>query len=132
MKVATIEPSKLAKTGQQYLDLLGSQADWIARSADDLKQIRAAGDGPLAKLPEKDFYSFLESLEFKRGGVAHGYYKPLMASLTLTEIFEVFERFGLSREYTVRTLEAKCSGGSCEFEFWSFCASNCAPQTERG
>ena len=69
MKIAAIEQSKLAKTGQEYLDLLASDTDWIARTVDDVRQLRVAGDGAFAKLPEDDFYAFLASLEFKGGGV---------------------------------------------------------------
>lgn len=126
MKIAAIERSSLAKTGPEYLDLIASDADWIARTVDDVRQLRVAGEGAFAKLPEDDFNAFLASLEFKGGGVAHGYYKPLMSSLTLEEIFEVFARFGISPEYTLRIHENKCSGGSCVYEFWSFCASNCS------
>ena len=123
MNIAEIEQAKLAKTDQEYLDLVASDADWIARSVDDVRQLRAAKEGPFAKVPDSDFEAFTASLEFKKGGVAHGYYKPLMSSLTITEIFQVFERFGMSRELTPRTLEFACAGGSCSFSFWSFCAS---------
>jgi hypothetical protein len=49
-----------------------------------------------------------------------------MASLTISEVFEVFESFGMERTLTLETLEAKCEGGSCSFDFWSFCSSNCS------
>ena len=125
MKIEPIDRSRLAKTGQEYLYLLDSDADWIARTADDVKQLRTAGEGAFAKLPERDFNAFLSSLEFKGGGVAHGYYRPLMFSLTLSEIFEVFERSGMSQGYARETQEAKCDGGQCTFDFWSFCSSSC-------
>jgi hypothetical protein len=83
--------------------LLSSKADWIARTADDVRQLRQ--DGPLAKLPEPDFQAFLAGLKFKNGGLAHGYYRPLMSHLALTEIFEVFMRFGMSRECAFHPLQ---------------------------
>jgi hypothetical protein len=50
-----------------------------------------------------------------------------MATLTLTDIFEVFERFGWSRELFLEDLEKKCTApGVCEFDFWSFCSGACA------
>jgi hypothetical protein len=51
----------------------------------------------------------------------------LMAVLTLTDIFEVFEHFGMSRELFLgeRTLEYECTGGGCKFSFWSLCTSLC-------
>jgi hypothetical protein len=114
-------------TGLSVLDLLSSKADWIARTADDVRQLREAGEGPLAKLPEPAFQEFLNSLEFKGGGVAHGYYKPLMFSLTLTEIFEVFERFGLSRECLLTFSDWSCNWGTgaCVEEEGVFCTSAC-------
>ena len=127
MKILAIDQSNLAKSGEEYLALLASEADWIARTADDVRQLRQGDKGPLAKLSEDDFTAFLASLEFKRGGVAHGYYKPLMAALTITEIFQVFDRFGMNRDYTLSTLEAKCEGAECVFDFWSFCTRNCIP-----
>jgi len=131
MRIATPEESKLAKTGQEYLALITSDADWIVRTADDLRQLRDSKVGALGKLTQYEFDTFVSSLLFGGGGVASGSYKPLMSSLTITEIFEVFEYFGMSREYGLRILEAKCvlpegaGHADCEFEFWSFCASNC-------
>jgi hypothetical protein len=119
---------RLARNGEDYLALLDSNADWIVRSKDDLLLLRRSEEGPLYKLSDKDFTAFVESLEFKRGGVAHGNYKPLMA-LTLTEIFQVFEYFGMDKEYVLRTHEYECAGGGCSFSFWSFCSSAChAPE----
>lgn len=126
MKIGAIERPRLAGSGWEYLELLSGGADWIARTADDVRQLRAAKHGPYAKLSDSEFNEFLGRLEFKRGGVASGYYKPLMSSLTLTEIFEVFELFGMSREYFLRTHEYKCEGGGCSFDFWSFCSSACS------
>jgi hypothetical protein len=126
VKIAKIEESKLARTGQQYLDLIASDADWIVRSPDDLRQLRRSDEDPLAKLTDYDFETFESSLLFGGGGVAHGNYKPLMSALTLTDIFQVFARFGMSRDYVAEVQEAKCVGGVCEFSFWNFCAANCS------
>jgi len=108
---------------------LQSQEKSIGRSW----QLRINKIGPLSKLSEYDFEAFVSGLEFKGGGVAHGTYKPLMSTCTISEIFEVFGLFGMHRDYVVRILEAKCvlpppnmSGiDNCEFEFWSFCSSMC-------
>jgi hypothetical protein len=53
MKVNAIDKSKLAKTGQEYRDLLASDADWIVRSADDLLQFRGAGGNAHARVAER-------------------------------------------------------------------------------
>jgi hypothetical protein len=125
MRIATIDRSRLAKNDQEYLELVLSDADWIVRTADDVRQLREMGEGPFAKLSEDDFHAFLDGLQFKAGGVSGGYYKPLMSALTLTEIFEVFERFGMSREYALETHDAKCVGGTvCEFEVFHFCPTS--------
>jgi hypothetical protein len=124
MTLAPTDQPKLAKSGQEYRDLLDSDADWIIRSADDLTQLRESGEDPLAKVPEEDFRAFVDGLKFNRGGVAGGYYKPLMSSLTVTELFKVMERFGMGRGYALETLEARC-GPPCEFDFWHFCSSSC-------
>jgi hypothetical protein len=130
MRVDAGEEVKLARTGQEYLDLLLSDADWIVRSPDDLSQLRDMAGSPLAKLPEDDFRAFVDGLEFKAGGVGGGYYKPLMATLALTEIFEVFERFGMDRSYALETHDSKCIGGTtCEFSFFSFCPSSVCQAT---
>lgn len=123
MKIGPIDKSKLANTDQEYINLLYSDADWIARTADDVRQLRK--DSPFAKLPESDFQEFLNRLEFKNGGLAHGYYKPLMSSLTLTEIFEMFERFGMSPELFVRYRDMACNGDFCEFAEGLFCSIAC-------
>jgi hypothetical protein len=124
MEDAKVDRSQLAKTGQEYLNLLLGDADWIVRTPEDLRQLRAEENGPLAKLAEDDFEAFLGGLEFKAGGVGGGSYERLMSSLSLTEIFEVFERFGMSAEYALETHDAKCVGGSCDFAFFSFCPSS--------
>lgn len=119
---------RLARNGEEYLALLTSDADWIVRSADDMRQARLSSMNPLAKLSESDFAAFVDSLEFKNGGVAHGYYKPLMATLSLSEVFEVFEQFGMDRQYTLQIHEYACASSSCTFSFWSFCSSACHAQ----
>ena len=125
MNTGPIDHSKLAKTDEEYLALVLSDDDSIARTPQDLKQLRDTGEGPLAKLSESDFREFVDGLEFKAGGVGGGSYKPLMRNLALTEVFEVFERFGMSRGYALETHDSKCIGGTnCEFEFFSFCPSS--------
>ncbi|HEY2521904.1 MAG TPA: hypothetical protein VGJ19_17485 [Streptosporangiaceae bacterium] len=130
MRIAPIDSSKLADTNQEFRTLMASDADWIVRSADDLRQLREAGDNPFAKLPDNDFNEFLSSLKFNGGGVSTGHYRPLMASLTLTDIDEVFARFGMSRQLSKETLEAECVNGVCEFSFWSFCSHTCGSDLE--
>jgi hypothetical protein len=125
MRANAIDKSKLAKTDQEFRDLVASDADWIVRSADDLLQFRTAGNNAHAKVAERDYQAFADSLEFRDGGVVTGSYKPLMASLTISEIFDVFESFGMDRGLALETQEAKCVNGSCEFDFWSFCSSLC-------
>lgn len=120
-----VDQSRLARNGQEYLDLVLSDADWIVRAPDDLMQLRETNSGPLAKMPEHDFRVFVDGLKFNAGGVGGGSYRALMFSLTISEIFEVFERFGMSPEYTRDTLEEKCEGGSCKRSFWNFCSSTC-------
>jgi hypothetical protein len=126
MRANAIDKSKLAKNSEEFRDLIASDADWIVRSADDMLQFRAAGDNAHASVPERDFQAFVDSLEFRNGGVSTGSYKPLMASLTISEVFEVLESMGMERTFGLETLEAKCEGGSCVFEFWSFCSHNCS------
>nr|WP_295468778.1 hypothetical protein [Mesorhizobium sp.] len=126
MLAYAIDKSRLATDGKEYLKLLASNADWIIRDKASLMVNRKAVPG-LAKLPDADFRAFADSLEFKGGGLAHGNYRPLMMNLTLTELFEVFEAFGMGRDYFLRIHEYDCAGGGCSFSFWSFCASNCHP-----
>jgi hypothetical protein len=47
-----------------------------------------------------------------------------MSSLALTEVYDVFERFGMSRGYALETHDVKCHSGSCDFDFFSFCPSS--------
>jgi hypothetical protein len=126
MRANAIDKSKLAKTGQEFRDLAASDADWIVRSAEDLMQFRAAGDNAHSRVAERDYQAFVDGLEFRNGGVVTGSYRPLMASLTISEIFDVFESFGMDRGLALETQEAKCVGSTCEFSFWSFCSSLCS------
>jgi hypothetical protein len=125
VRIEAIDRAKLAKTDQEYLELILSDADWIVRTPDDLRALRDTGQDPLSKLPDNDFREFVDGLTFKAGGVGGGSYKPLMYSLALTEIYEVFERFGMSRQYALETHDSECIGGvRCEFSFFSFCPTS--------
>ncbi|MFD8707040.1 hypothetical protein ACFV1W_31355 [Kitasatospora sp. NPDC059648] len=133
MKIEKIDNSRLATTGKELRDIAASDADWIVRSADDLRQLRAAGGNALAKLPVTDFEAFLGTLKFANGGVAGGCYKPLMSTLMLSEIFEVFAHFGISAGLLAHQTdssdscqECTCDDAfECSFDFWSFCSSLC-------
>lgn len=124
MNVQPIDKSRLAKNGYDYLQLVKGDADWIVRTAQDLRDLRSLQDGPLAKLPDIDFEAFVSGLEFKLGGVGGGTYKPLMAHLSLSEIYQVFARFGMSEEYARETHDAKCVSNQCETTIFSFCPSS--------
>lgn len=99
------------------------------QSADDVRQLRAAGDTVISRLPEPDYRAFLSSLKFKGGGVAGGCYKPLMYTLTLTEIFEVFSHLGMGMELFLSSDSGsclECACPDCHFSFWDFCTSLCS------
>lgn len=123
MNIGQINPANLAKTHEEYASLLASDADWMVRSVEDVKQLRRAGQGAFAIVPERDFDAFISGLAFNQGGgLAGAHYRPLMHSLTLSEIFEVFAHFGISQELLGRTLEYRpAGGGDCEFSFWDIC-----------
>ena len=124
MQITPVDKSRLAKTAQELRALASSDADWFARTAGDVTQLREAGNNPFAKLPETDFRAFLSTLTFENGGLAGGCYKPLMYTLTLSEIFEVFARFGLSMEMFTRDDTGgclECKPSDCSFSFWDLC-----------
>jgi hypothetical protein len=129
MNISTIDKSKLARTDQELVELAASDADWLARTSDDVRQLRGHVGNVFARLPEPDFRAFLSSLKFKNGGVAGGCYKPLMNTLTLSEIFEVFGHFGMSMQlFTDEATDScmECACPDCHFSFWDFCSSLCA------
>jgi hypothetical protein len=135
MRLAKVEQSKLARTDQELIELAASDADWFLRSSEDLDQLRAAPDNPISKLSPEDYQAFSEKLIFRNGGVAGGYYKPLMNSLNLPEIVQVFALMGMSMELftsdeTTSCQECACGGGGCTFDFWSFCSSLCGTTAE--
>ena len=131
MQIGSIDKSNLATTDDEFKELVESDADWFARSADDVRELREAQYGPFGKLPEDDFREFVDSLEFNGGGVATGSYKPLMGSLTLTELFEVFECFGMSQELFSSGSDKTCvdretEDAHCERSPFDFCIA-CFP-----
>lgn len=119
MNVAAIDKAKLAKDIPEYHQLLSTTADWIARSADDVRQLR--NTPPFSKVSDKDFEAFVTGLVFGRGGIVGATYKPLMNDLSISEIYDVFARFGISVDLATRSLEYKASGSGCSFDFWSIC-----------
>jgi hypothetical protein len=131
MQIGSVDKSNLAKTDGEFLELVKSDVDWIARSADDMWQLRDAEFGPFGKLPEDDFREFVASLEFNGGGVSTGSYRPLMRSLSLTELFEVFECFGMHQGLFLGGRDHKCvhleppEGSNCEFTWGYFCTPAC-------
>lgn len=64
MQVGWIDKSKLARTDDEFKALVESEVDWIARSADDVRELRDAQYGPFGKRPEDDFREFVDSLKF--------------------------------------------------------------------
>ncbi|MEV4438612.1 hypothetical protein AB0K09_06235 [Streptomyces sp. NPDC049577] len=131
MKIEKIDYSRLAKTGKELRDLAASEADWIVRNLDDLRQLRAAGNNAVARLAATDFEAFAGSLRFAHGGVAGGCYRPLMSTLSLSDIFEVFAYFGISAGLLSSQTdpescqECECTSGNCEWSWGSFCSSLC-------
>ncbi len=126
MNIQPLDKAKLAKSAQGYLDLLASDADWFARTADDVHALRAGGVGPFIKLPEADFQEFVASLTFSQGGLGHASYKPLMGSLSLTEISAVFAHFGIDPIHLLDYQDMKCTGShSCSTQYFSVCTSSC-------
>jgi hypothetical protein len=128
-----IDRSKLAKNDEEFLDLFAHNTDGIARSIEDVRQLYEAKQGAFAKISEDDFNTFLTSLEFDRyGRIVTGSYKSLMSSLTLNDLYEVFENFGMDRQFFSRNQEAKCNNGACEWEWGSFCATiTCTSHVKR-
>jgi len=128
MNTGPIDKSRLAKTDQELRDLVASDSDWFARTADDVKTLREAGNNVFAKLPENDFHAFLASLHFGNNAIGGGCYKPLMYTLTLPDIFDVFAHFGMSMELFTSDLSSsclECACPDCHFSFWDFCSSVC-------
>ena len=126
MNISTIDKSKLAKTDQDLRQLVASDADWFARTSEDVRQLRGEAGTVFAKLPEPDFEAFLSTLKFNNGAVAGGCYKPLMNTLTLSDIFEVFAHFGMSMQlFTDEATDSclECKSPNCDFSFWDFCSS---------
>ncbi len=119
MNITKIDKTKLAKEIPEYHQLLVSEADWIARTADDVRQLR--NTPPFSKLSDKNFEAFVDGLVFGRGGIVGATYKPLMSELTISEIYDAFAHFGISVDLATRTLEYKATGSSCSFDFWSIC-----------
>jgi hypothetical protein len=122
MSYAPDERGKLARNGQEYLDLLRSDANWIVRAPDDLVQFRANG-GALAKLPEEEFRAFLEGLKFKANGVCGGNSEPLLG-LKVSEAYDVFEGFGVDRGYAAQSLGRACVNNKCTSTIDGFCFSS--------
>jgi hypothetical protein len=132
MQIGWIDKPNLAKTDDEFKALVESDVDWIARSADDVRELREAQYGPFGKLPEDDFREFVDSLKFNGGGVSTGSYRPLMGSLTLTELFEVFECFGMSQELFLSRRDHECvnqgtENAECRPNPFDFCSPACQP-----
>ncbi|MER7477410.1 hypothetical protein ABTX60_07105 [Streptomyces sp. NPDC126510] len=133
MKSTEIDRNRLAKNEKEYADLLASDEDWFARTAEDVERLRVSRQHALSNLSYEDYKEFLDSLAFRNGGMVSAYYKPLM-SLPLTQIFEVFESFGLSRQFIAEEpteregcdVHLECrdlAPGVCEFSFWYYCVN---------
>lgn len=119
MNITKIDKTRLAKDIPEYHQLLASEADWVARTADDVRQLR--NTPPFSKLSDKNFEAFVDGLVFGRGGIVGATYKPLMNELTISEIYDAFAHFGISVDLATRTLEYKAVGSGCTFDFWSIC-----------
>jgi hypothetical protein len=115
MQFAPLDRSKLANTAEEYLALLKSDADWFARNADDVAELRSRGAGPFARLSDDAFQQFASSLTFTQGYLEGGQYGPLM-SLTLTDIREVFAWLGIGPQLMLSIEDRKCENNNCDTE----------------
>lgn len=132
MIVSKIDHSQLATTEDEYRALVASRADWVARTPEDVLELRKSKDSPLSKLPQDEFDDFFSALTYGNGGISGGSYRPLMKSLTIKEIFEVFASFGMAMQFAFDNQEQKCVDGNCVFEFWSFCSHiTCIPTVKQ-
>jgi len=126
MKIEAHDRSRLAKTDQEHLALIASDADWFARSSVDVQALREAKEGPFGKLSEEAYNEFLNSLVFSQGGLASASYKPLMAELTLSDMNEVLGRFGIDTNLAADHDGFACtSPHTCTSATLSICMSNC-------
>lgn len=117
---------KLAKTGEEYLELLRSKETGFVRSKDDWVNLVKSSKNPLAKCNPKSVDDFTNKLIFKNGGLAHANYEMLMDQITLSDFVKLWEHFGISREYLADTDHYKCSSpGNCEYYYPNVCTSNC-------
>jgi hypothetical protein len=129
--IEAIDRSKLANTEEEYRVLITSDANWVARTPEDIRKLRSSQSSPLSKLPEPDFQTFFASLTYGNGGISGGSYRPLMETLTIKDIFEVFASFGMGMQFALDNQEAKCNNGTCVFDFGSFCSHiTCIPQVK--
>ncbi|MFJ4443353.1 hypothetical protein ACIPZ8_14830 [Pseudomonas sp. NPDC089422] len=126
MNFKNFNKSLLANTKEEYLALLSSEADWFVRSNDDLTALRASNETSLSKISDENFYEFLNSIEFKGGGLGHAVYSSLMRELTLTEIQMVFSYFGIGPIVLLDYQDRYCqSNGSCVSRNFAICTSSC-------
>lgn len=114
----------LARTAEEFNDLVASDAEWVVRSTEDLDKFRDEEGSPLAKLDDAAYREFSDSLHFHDGGIGGGTYRPLM-SLPMTDIFKVYNRFGLGDELALRMHESVCQDGEWNYSFWDFCSPKC-------
>jgi hypothetical protein len=123
-----IRSEALAHNGEEYLDLLteGATHEWLIRSKEGLKALRASGNNPFSKLTDSAFDQFLNGIEFNERGFVHGSYEPLANELSLSEMIAAFAYFGISPVYLLDTADKYCeSKGTCATSLTKTCTSNC-------
>lgn len=127
MPLTEIDRSRLATTDEAFRKLMQSDADWIARNADDLRTLRARDKkSALARLTPETFEAFVGSCKFSERGIAGGDTGILLRELGVKTALSVFEHFGASPELALGWQEQACVDGVCSWNFWHFCSHvNC-------
>jgi|ERR1700730_4113620 hypothetical protein len=118
--------TKLPKTEKEWLVLLASDKKGIVRTAKDWDALVKSKKNPLARLPKRAVETFTKSLMFKKDGLAHADYSPIVDKLTYPEFKKVWEAFGLSMSLFADYEGYKCaSRGDCQTWNDHICTSNC-------
>ena len=111
---------------EAFRDLCASKEEWLVRSQVDATQLAESEYSPWRGVPKEAVKAFVQTLEFKNGGLAHCNYSSLEPHMTVKDFMTMWEHFGIGRELVMRWADKQCARpGTCTYCNGCVCTSNC-------
>src|SRR5438045_1789528 len=108
MNILSFPELNPANTSEAFQKLCKTSTEWIIRSNADVEALIGSQQNPWKNVPLDALKTFVNSLEFKNGGLAHSKYSSLEDYMNVRDFFNMWAYFGIGRELFIQEADKKC------------------------